>query len=290
MPVSKAFQVEIDPDSKTALLLGPDTDYIVTNLEGFGLPDVRSEDVDRPRDHGVFTSYDYLSGRTLTVSLTVRGDTPENVVANVDALMAHWQPIYSAPDATKTLAFQLPGRPTRRVIGRPRRASVDSTLVKSGRADVVLEFRATDPRIYSDSEFSSSMALPQSGGGATFPLTFDLTFGATSEGGFLFVVNDGNFPTRPVVTITGPVDFPKLLNASTGQHLTLNLSLPAGHTLVIDFDARTVLLDGTASRYSALTPDSEWWEIGPGATLVQFFGATFQANARAALRWRSAWL
>ena len=97
-------------------------------------------------------------------------------------------------------------------------------------------------------------------GGLTFDLTFDLTFSASSGGDTVTVTNDGNVPTPAVFTIDGPVSNPTIENTTLGKELSFDIVLGASDQLVVDTAARTVVLNGTASRYNTLTPDSEWFE------------------------------
>jgi hypothetical protein len=58
----------------------------------------------------------------------------------------------------------------------------------------------------------------------------------------------------------------------------------------VDFDAKTVVLNGTASRYSTLTTDSTWWEIAPGTVNVRYAADTFDPASLLTLVWSSAWI
>jgi hypothetical protein len=220
------------------------------------------------------------------------GDPAAAFRANVDALAA----ATTLQTIELPLSFRLPRfSGDRRINVRPRRRQlpVDITYALSnGRA--ILQFAATDPRIYADTLSSATISLPTAGGGRTYNQTYNKTFGATSTGGSATCTNAGNFPTRPVITITGPssgtVDNPRLENVTTGEVLQINYSLAAGSTLVIDFDERTILEGGTASRYYALDSSSRWWELQPGDNEIRFNANAFVSGSTATIEWRSAWM
>ena len=44
----------------------------------------------------------------------------------------------------------------------------------------------------------------------------------------------------------------------------LNITLASTDSLVIDMGARTVILNGVASRYNTIVTGSSWWTIPPG--------------------------
>jgi Phage tail protein. len=257
-------------------------------MDGVGVPEYRVSDVPRPQDHGLYAGSDYLSGRAVTLRVSIHGDTPADVVRLVDALLAEWQsPQPPAPTAAKPLTFRPHGGPDRRLAGRPRRAAVSARVVGC-RVEAVLEYFAPDPRVYDDAETVLTVAAATSGGGRTYNRTYNLTYAAGGAGGNLAAVNAGNFPTRPVLKVTGPCDTPKVENVEAGRFLQADLALAAGEFLVLDTDARTVLLGGTASRYSSLIPGSSWWELPPGTSTVKFTSADSQGTLE--VRYRSAYL
>ena len=153
----------------------------------------------------------------------------------------------------------------------------------------VVEFYSTDPRIFSAVQGSLTTTLPSAGGGLNFNLGFNATFGAVSTGGTLTAVNDGSFQTSPVIRIDGPATNPRVESITQGKTLQFNITLAAGEFLLIDGEQRTVLLNGTASRYNTLTPASSWWDLSPGTNEVRFQASTTTA-ATMTLTWRSAWV
>lgn len=274
--------------ASASLPMGPGTDYLIEEIEGFGLPDVRAVDTPRPRATGEFFAQDYLGGRTITITLTIRGANPTALVANIDALMAAWQPISSDPTATDQLFFQFPGGTARYFVGRPRKAAVTTKRIVGNNAPVVLEFQCADPRQYGIAQ-TVSLGIFQTASGRTYPRTYPLAYG-TAVSDVATVTNSGNFPSRPLARIVGPVTNPRVENITAGKALKFLLVLAATDFLDIDFDARTVVLNGTTSRRSALTFDSTWWEIATGVSQIRFTADTFNAGSAFSLSFTSAWL
>ena len=75
---------------------------------------------------------------------------------------------------------------------------------------------------------------------------------------------------------------------TTGQSLTLTATLASGDYIDVDTAARTVLLNGTADRYSYLTTP-QWWGIQPGANEIRYFADVTTAST-ATVTFRSAWV
>lgn len=268
-----------------AITMGPGTDYIVTEVDGFGIPDVRNGDTDRPIDVGGYFGRDFIGSRTVTISVACVGDNLSDAIDAHDALMTEWY--LTTPDSTtiKPLTVQRPGRAAQRWNGRPRRAA-SSPIGGDGVIAVVLEYACADPRIYDDAQSSGSASLPTVGGGRAYPLTFPRVYGTQSTGGFVIATNAGNFPTRPVVTITGPCNSPSVSNDTTGDTLKTTLVLTSTDTVVIDFDQRTVTFNG--SQTWSLTSDSVWWELLPGDNQIRFSAAAYVLGASMSITWRSA--
>jgi hypothetical protein len=270
------------------VLGGVGNDYIVHEWEGLGIPDIRRSDSLRPQDHGSFMGPDYLETRSIQLDVTVRGDTPEDVVANLDALMREWY-VDSTVDinVTKPLTFKLPGQSERIVFGRPRRASFSAARIIGGRASGSLEYFASDPRFYSAVEHSAGLSLPTAVSGRGYDKSFDYGYGG-GTGGVVVVTNSGTFPTRPRLVINGPVTNPFVENQTTGQTISFAITLTSGEHLDIDFDERTVLLNGTASRF--YTKTGSWWELAAGDNSVRFGAGVADPLASATIYWRDAWL
>jgi phage-related protein len=154
---------------------------------------------------------------------------------------------------------------------------------------VTIEMVATDPRLYADTESSQAIALPSAGGGLTFNASPNLTFGAVSTGGEQTLNNAGTFKTSPVFKILGPVTDPRLINTTTDETWHWEGTVASGDFLTVDMEDRTVLLNGTASRYDGLTSSSVFWDLAPGDNSVQYRAAAFTASTATAT-WRSAWV
>lgn len=265
---------------------GDTTNMDIVTIGGLGSPDMRSGDVPRPRDQGELPGVDFLSGRTIDIDVEVAGSSAADLEAKLNTL-AMLQTTVGGVE--QPLVYQLPGQIKRRVGARLRRrlVPVDITYEVGRIIPVTLEFHSTDPRLYDNTLQTASLVAPTVSGGLGWPVAWPLGWG-TSTSGLSSLVNAGTFPTRPVVTFIGPLTSPSIQNITTGQTWACTFDLQSGDQLIVDFDQRTVLLNGTASRYSFVTSSSVWWEIAPGTTQARI-GAT-AGSGTANVSFRSAWI
>jgi hypothetical protein len=149
-----------------------------------------------------------------------------------------------------------------------------------------------DPRKYATLQQSDQVILATP---IVSPLILPLSSGlpVTAPGGTpastvtLSAVNAGTFETRPQLTLTGPINGPSIVNATTGQQISYsNLSMGATDVLTIDTDNRQSFLNG--SFYPA-DPFSSWWVLQPGQTTVYASGVT-PGGAALTMNWSSAWV
>lgn len=288
MALTTDFTMQVGEDP-SGLVIGAGTNYLVTEVDGFGVPAVRNGDQPRPSDRGSYFGRDFVGQRMVTLKLTVVGDSPSEALDNLDALFAAWQLVTPDGSAYMPLKFKVPGRDVRRFHGRPRDGAVDETLVQGSQIPVTLLFATADPSVFSDVLSSDTVPLQNVGTGRTYPRTYPLVYGAGAAGGIILAENAGNFRTRPVATIVGPCTNPTIENVTTGETIAFTITLGSTDTLVVDFDARTVELNGQ-SRYSSKTTSSVWWELAPGTTEVHFNANAFSLGATLTLEWRSAWM
>ena len=273
----------------TGLVMGPSTTYIIRKWDGIGHPGVRTTEQPKPFDHGAFMSTEYLVPRVFSASVAVRAATAELTQAAVDALNQAWFFDATAPAAFETTTYvvvKLPGQVARRLYGRPRHSGFDIQRLVNARGEAELEFMAGDPRWYSDTLNQGTFSVAAAVSGKGFNKSFDYGWGGAGTNGTLSVVNAGNFTTQPTVVLTGPLTNVQLLNETTGKTLTITYTLAASDTLTIDFNAKTILLNGTASRYSAKS--GTWWSLVPGNNSLRM--VVNSGSGSGTISWRDAWL
>lgn len=265
--------------------------FEIQSIEGLAdMPPLRTGDILIAGRDGVRQGMDYLDARTITISTVIHAATRTDFAAAVRAFRAAFQPTRNTDGA---LRFQLSGIADdgiARINCRPRAMSLPMVSDWwAGFAEAAVQLVAADPLIYSDELQSFTTTLPSAGGGLTFDATFDLVFGSVAVGGAIAAENVGTWPADALIRIDGPAVNPRVENVTAGKAIELDLAIGVGEFLLIDTMARTVLLAGTASRYSSLTDDSEWWQLQPGSNDITF-RATTDTAATLTVAWRSAWI
>lgn len=278
--------------SYNGLTFGVGTEVQLVTATGIrALPSVAHGDVQRPRDQGMLVGLDLNSARTVTLDLAVEGESAADLDAQITALETAFQ---TQSLTLLPLQYQLPGEGNRVIYCRPEKRSVPLNFNYSSAfyATMSVQLVAVDPRIYDAAGQAVAVGLPEPVTGMTFPATFPLTFGSGGGGGGSIVaVNAGNYETRPTLTITGPCTNPRVENETSGEFIAFGYTLLAGETLVIDMDAHTALLDGTASLYYTVVPGSQFWVLEPGTSTVSFFSSDpAPTGATLTMSWASAWL
>lgn len=291
--------------SYNGVTLGPSTPYKVTKVTGLDLPQIRSGDSARGRDHGELVGIDLYGGRNVTASLDVSSSGSTTLAAALADLAAATevgltteQPLWVAP----------PNLPILGTLCRIRKRSIpwDNTfmigeLVQSA----ALMWHSTDPFLYGTVQ-TATVGLGSPTTGMTFPATFPMSFGATQPNS-ITVPNSGNAETRPVLIITGPVTNPSIENSTVSGAPAITITNPtqtgytvlAGDQLVVDMDLHTVLYysggigSGTsgASRRNWIVYGSQWWTLGTGSNLIRFSSSDSSSVAGTLeVQWASAYI
>lgn len=160
------------------LTFGPGSQYHVTAIEGLDdLPDIRSEDVERPGQHGDYTGPDWTQARTITLKLGLRGESPDDLRALSLALRNATQP------QRQPAALQFLDQDTL-VWAKVRKRSIpyDAEYLWSI-GDAALELYCADPYLYGLDEKSASTTAYSPAAGRSYPLVYGVTPTALNANG-----------------------------------------------------------------------------------------------------------
>ena len=264
------------------LLMGQGTTYVVEDFAMWIAPEIRAGELNRAQQHGMYPGTDWLGARMVSAVVNITPSTQTAEMAAMQALTGAWQP--PTGGTTVPLVWQVGDGVKYRLNGKPRLASPSFEYWMPSEC----RFIATDPRIYANTESSATTSLSTASGGLTFAATAPFVFGTSGTGSTMTCTNSGNFSAPWVATFTGPLVAPTLTHVSSGKVLAFTGTIASGETLVVDSAAKTVLLNGTASRYSWLLSTSRWFDLDPGSNAVNFGGASGAGSV--SIAWRSAWL
>lgn len=153
-----------------------------------------------------------------------------------------------------------------------------------GRIVFSLSLLAPDPRRYASASRTTSLVLPISSGGLSFPITFPISFPVSTTRSQATLVNDGNWSTHPSMVLVGPCPPATISNLTTGESRRVLDAVPADQSLVIDELAGTATVQGQIRRVLG-TPV----ELRPGANEISFHADGYDAAAQLLISYRSAW-
>lgn len=234
--------------------------------------------VQRAGDHGGFATPQFYGPRPIGLMVSATATTQ----AGRDAARAALQQAIPISD----LGTFVYGEPIPKTLQVRRSGVVKeaySTLV-----DVVFDVLliAPDPRKYGA---STSLTVNANGQllGITPPLTPPIALPSQPPAGAVTAVNGGNFETRPLITINGPITAPAVYNQTSGQLISFStLVLAASDTLVLDLQEKAAYLDG-----SQIPADlwSSWWVLPPGASQVVLQGSN-SGGATMTVAYSDAWM
>lgn len=281
-----AIAAVLGSGSYNGLSWGPGTDFHISDVKGLDdLPAVRTSDAPRAADHGVWRGIDVLDRRVVQLDFAIIAKDNPTLFADVAQAEAAFQPQLSTE-----LPLLLFGS-TRLVYCRCRRRDIPyDASIKRRTGTMTVELHAADPRVYDANQTTLLISPPIGATGAAWPWTFPLSWGGAATTGSASVTNTGNFETRPVITIKGPCTNPTISNQSLMATLTFNITLAGVDQLVIDTDARSVVLNGTASRRATLVTGSTWWTLPPGTSTLAFGAQSTSSGCMATVTYRNAWV
>ncbi|MFD4397197.1 hypothetical protein [Kitasatospora sp. NPDC058478] len=279
--------------------IGAGTNVVIRKLQGIGLPDKRTNDIEPAGEDGLWPGADQYGGRLVRIDCAVRcpGD-PAAALDLLAELQEHADPdgVRLAAGETVELRLKYPGRGVRMLRGRLRKAEEDQEQLIHGWLPIDVEFMATDPTLYGDQPEQTKIRLGSvSTGGFSAPVVAPVVTAAVSTGvppGT--VVNPGTAPTWPVLRIDGPCTNPVITHIESGRSIGLGpLTLLAGQWVEIDTRPgwRTVLNDGGGNMATLLRWGDriDEFAIPPGRSRLQFDAVDPTNTALLTATWWPAW-
>ncbi|MFF2522226.1 phage tail family protein [Streptomyces liangshanensis] len=256
--------------------------WFLQDLQGWDSSESRSEIQQREGDHGAWFTPVYLGERPITLGGTIIAQDR----AALEEAMERARVAAGLGDTLLVVREAVPKQALVRRSGRPILQYVTDAI-----GTFSLLVTAADPRRYAVEEQAASTGLPSTSGGITPPFSLPVTLDATTVSGQITATNPGTFETRPVLRIDGPVAAPRVLalyQDGTVRQLAYSETIAADEFLVIDVDAKSAVLNGTASRRRFL---SAQWPVIPAQQTVTFMFAAdvYTPAALLTVTWRPAW-
>ena len=259
--------------------------WVLRGLKGWDGPPAVGQVTQRSADHGGWPSAAYYGPRLMTLSVEAKAPTQALRDQAAERL------VQAVP--VSDLATFVYNEPTPKQCYVRQNGSANIGMDKPTLVDVVFSIPlvAPDPRKYATVPFSGTATLPAP---VINPLTLPVVLPAGFPGSIpaidsaVVCTNAGTFESRPVITVSGPITSPQVVNAATGQTITFTgLSLAATDQLVIYTDARQSFLNNS---FQAADTSSAWWVLEPGTTQVYLAGGNFAGGATITVSYSSAWL
>jgi hypothetical protein len=287
MPLIDDFSYQLGDGG---VILNPDaltTPFVdIEKVVGLDNAPIRTTERDHEGTDGGYMDAELEKGRPIVLQGMAYVNDSEQVETFLDTLKENWAPSRSP------VPFYLkkPGLVERVLFVKPLGCQYDvDSLRRVGCTAIQFSAYAEDPRIYTSTPVNENMTLGAiTGDGFGFPLGFPFGFGvapSTDDGSWFY--NLGNRATPVVFTISGPVDTPRIINETASKTLKFNIVLATDEFLVVDTQARTVLLGGTANRRNTLEV-GDWFFFQKGENFIRF-----RANAITAatlnVRYYHAW-
>lgn len=212
-------------------------------------------------------------------------------VTDMDAYLQERKDIFDAfdpEDGENELVIEIDNTETISLNCVPADVNMPARAAEMTYAYPQVQLVAYDPTIYSETIHSQSGILAPTGGGATFPLIFPITF-ETSTSGEATIYNNGNIPSCPRLVLTGLLTNPLIRNETTGETFQLTYTSGVNDEIVIDMDERTVTLNGQTSLLTNISDGSSWWCLQPGANTISLATSSTSDTGELEITWQDTW-
>jgi Phage tail protein len=254
------------------------TDWLWMQMQGWDSPNVVGTVVQRASDHGGWATEQYFTPRTVTLTCQAAAQNQ----AQRDVARAALQAAIPVND----LCLLTYNEPIPKQMLVRRASQIVETYADLATVQFSCVLIAPDPRKYSAVLRTYNTNALASLFGTTLAFTLPVSMTAGLPPGTVTVTNAGDFETRPVITIGGPISGPSV-TLDNARFISFSaLTLGAGDTLVISTDQKFGTLNGS---YRAADINSWWWVLQPGSHTLTLGGNTV-GGATMTIQYQDAWI
>lgn len=268
---------------------GTGSPYQITKVDGLeSLPTIRNQDDNRGYADGMFSGNDFLSGRSITMTILTLSGNGNSAQQNFNLLQAALLPQQTG---TTPLQFQLSPAGGLQVVNARVRGNVTSITPEYtyGYITSTWQFFCPDPRYYDNTVQSASLTITVATG-RTYPRIYPITYGGGSAGTSTTINNAGWATTYPTITITGPIINPTIGNVTQGNFITIDGTFSNTDTLIVDLNQKLVTYDGNPAR-NLVANNSNWFSAPPGNNQFYLAGTgTIAGVTQATVTWQNAYI
>ena len=261
--------------------------FIVPELEGLtGLPEIRTSSGVNAGMDGGWTSAQFFNARLISI----RGVIASNDVKAVEDMRRRLNTLLAQGRQEElTLKFVTEGGYSYSIKARTTAVTMamDTVLLKQ---EFLIQLRADDPVIYGYDESGGAVAIlrvqnPNGG----FEINFELPLLITGGADYTTIENTGSEVAYPVITLTGPLHSPTIVNQTTNQQFQISADLTALDTVIIDSQLKTVTFNGT-DYYDAIVDVSDFVTLAPGSNRVYLTSVVTSDGGKAEIKFKQGYL
>lgn len=266
--------------------------YITGKIVGLGLPNIRMSSGPATGRPGGYSGTPQYDPRLITID----GLLKDNTVAEAQQRrMALADAFTDLGELEAQIEYPEMGRSFISYCKLYGQLELDYTPLDPLKHPFTLELLADDPALYENTSGSAnSVTINKTvGGGVILPMITPAISAAGSSAEV--VTNGGRIRIAPVITITGSMSNPRIINETSGQVVGLTgFVAPAGSVLVIDMYDRTAVLNPdpitglNGSNVTGSVTLDDWWELARGANNIRLTTSDSGDDAQADIRWRNA--
>ena len=252
----------------------PGTKYVIGSPAGMGIPDVQIIETTSPAIHGSTIQQVRYEPRVISDTIYIRGRSRAEMYENRKRLNE-----ILSPDSGEGILFYTNDAGTYKTRAVAR--IIDAQSRVSNYSKCRIEFYCADP-YWRELKTQRKTAFSAANAGWIMG-----SYVSTSEGVFFAaadrlsqIYNAASASTPVKITIIGPFmttvnGYARIINHTTGQHITISQDIDTGNTLIINTEQRniSVSLDSNGEvtdAFSYIDPDSDLsFHLAPGTNLIE---------------------
>jgi len=239
---------------------------IESPIEGLEAATVRTSSFNRSGMDGIYISNQFLGERRISLRGSIIAESNSDLITQRQLLVSTLAPSKTNSTLDNKVLY-LTTLDDQEYQLNIQVLQIKCPIQNVTTASFLIDILSADNSISGETLHTETIQT-KSGGGYKVPYIVPYTLEAGS-GGAVIIDQGGDANSYPIIKLYGPLTNPRISNMTTGEWISLTLTIQDGSYVEIDMLNRTIIQGGLTNQIGTKSEDSRFWYLSPGDNKIE---------------------